>query len=48
MKRMVKAGPMMRRPEPSSGIGPRIQQWRMPFLSSIVVMVPVVTDFSFS
>jgi hypothetical protein len=48
MKRIVKAGPMMRRPEPSSGIGPCIQQRRMPFLSSTVVMVPVVTFFSLS
>ena len=35
-------------PEPSSGIGPCIQQRRMPFFSSIVVMVPVVTFFSLS
>ena len=27
---------------PENGIGPLIQQWRMPFFSSIVVMVAVV------
>ena len=48
IKRMVKAGPTMRRPLPDSGIGPCIQQRRMPFLSSMVVMVPVVTRRSVS
>ena len=42
-KRSVKAGPTMRRPvPPENGIGPLIQQCRMPFLSSMVVMVAVV------
>src|SRR2546421_6794645 len=43
-KRSVKAGPTMRLPVwPENGIAPLIQQWRMPCLSSIVVMVAVVT-----
>ena len=42
-KRSVKAGPTTRLPEKPNGIAPAIQQWRMPFFSSIVVMVPVVT-----
>ena len=42
-KRSVKAGPTMRLPvPPENGIGPLIQQRRMPFFSSIVVMVAVV------
>ena len=49
MKRMVNAGPTMRRPpSPPSGIGPCIQQRRMPFFSSMVVMVAVVTRRSVS
>ena len=40
-KRSVKAGPTSRSLF-CSGIGPFIQQRRMPFFSSIVVMVPVV------
>ncbi len=47
-KRSVKAGPTTRLPEKPSGIAPFIQAWRMPFFSSIVVMVPVVTFFSAS
>ena len=43
-KRKVKAGPTRRLPvSPENGIGPLIQQRRMPFFSSIVVMVAVVT-----
>src|SRR6202051_1902741 len=42
-KRNVKAGPIMRSPLGTSGFGPFIQQRRMPFLSSIVVIVAVVT-----
>ena len=43
-KRSVKAGPTRRLPvSPENGIGPLIQQRRMPFFSSIVVMVAVVT-----
>ncbi len=41
-KRSVKAGPTTRWPEKPNGIAPSIQQRRMPFLSRIVVMVPVV------
>jgi hypothetical protein len=41
-KRNVKAGPTMRS-APRSGLGPLIQQRRIPFFSSTVVMVPVVT-----
>ena len=41
-KRSVKAGPTRRRPS-TSGLGPSIQQRRMPFFSRIVVIVPVVT-----
>ena len=40
-KRSVKAGPTTRSPL-LKGIGPFIQQRRMPFFRSIVVMVPVV------
>jgi hypothetical protein len=42
-KRKVKAGPMMRSPLENSGFGPFIQQRRMPFFSSMVVIVAVVT-----
>src|SRR6185503_9936521 len=43
-KRNVKAGPINRLPAAAeNGIAPRIQQCRMPFLRSIVVMVAVVT-----
>ena len=42
-KRSVKAGPTMRSPLGTSGFGPFIQQRRMPFFSSIVVIVAVVT-----
>src|SRR5579862_3389110 len=42
-KRSVKAGPTIRSPPATSGFGPFIQQRRMPFLSSIVVIVAVVT-----
>ena len=42
-KRSVKAGPTSRLPPGTSGIAPFIQQCRMPFFSSIVVMVAVVT-----
>ncbi len=41
-KRSVKAGPTTRLPEKPNGMAPAIQAWRMPFFSSIVVMVPVV------
>ena len=41
--RNVKAGPTIRLPPGTSGIAPCIQVRRMPFFSSIVVMVPVVT-----
>ena len=42
-KRKVKAGPMMRSPLENSGFGPFIQQRLMPFFSSMVVIVAVVT-----
>jgi hypothetical protein len=43
-KRNVKAGPTSRLPAAAeNGIAPCIQQCRMPFFSSIVVMVAVVT-----
>src|SRR5579872_2658680 len=42
-KRNVNAGPTTRLPLKPNGIAPAIQEWRMPFFSSIVVMVPVVT-----
>src|SRR5262249_37188206 len=42
-KRNVKAGPTTRLPEKPKGIVPAIQERRMPFFRSIVVMVPVVT-----
>src|SRR6202011_5643116 len=42
-KRRVKAGPINRGPPGTSGFGPFIQQRLMPFLSSMVVMVAVVT-----
>src|SRR6185295_7053123 len=42
-KRSVKALPTSRCPPGTSGIAPLIQQCRMPFLSSMVVMVAVVT-----
>ncbi len=42
-KRSVKAGPTTRLPEKPKGMAPAIQAWRMPFFSSMVVMVPVVT-----
>src|SRR5688572_3499000 len=42
-KRSVKAGPTSRSPPSISGSAPLIQQCRMPFFSSIVVMVAVVT-----
>ena len=42
-KRSVKAGPISRSPPGTSGFGPFIQQRLMPFLSSMVVMVAVVT-----
>ncbi len=42
-KRSVKAGPTMRSPRATSGFGPFIQQRRMPFFNSIVVIVAVVT-----
>src|SRR5271169_1098322 len=42
-KRKVKAGPTMRPPLGTSGFGPFIQQRRMPFFRSIVVIVAVVT-----
>src|SRR5262249_16443741 len=47
-KRMGKAGPTSRLPPGGSGIGPFSQPFRIPFLSSIVVMVAVVTRLSFS
>ena len=42
-KRSVNASPTTRLPEKPNGIAPAIQQWRMPFFSNIVVIVPVVT-----
>jgi hypothetical protein len=42
-KRKVKAGPTMRSPVGVSGFGPFIQQRRIPFFRSIVVIVAVVT-----
>ena len=42
-KRSVKAGPTTRLPENPNGMAPAIQERRMPFFSSMVVMVPVVT-----
>src|SRR6202034_744059 len=42
-KRSVKAGPTTRAPPGTSGFGPLIQQRRIPFFSSIVVIVAVVT-----
>ncbi len=42
-KRNVKAGPTTRLPEKPNGMAPAIQEWRMPFFRSMVVMVPVVT-----
>src|SRR5262249_24979135 len=42
-KRSVKAGPTRRSPPGVSGFGPFIQHRRMPFLSSMVVIVAVVT-----
>ena len=42
-KRSVKAGPTTRLPEKPNGMAPAIQERRMPFFSSMVVMVPVVT-----
>ena len=47
-KRSVKAGPTRRAPPATSGFGPFIQQRRMPFFSSIVVMVAVVIARSVS
>ena len=47
-KRNVKAGPTTRLPEKPSGMAPAIQEWRMPFFSSMVVMVPVVMFLSAS
>jgi hypothetical protein len=41
--RRVKAGPTARLPEKPNGIAAFIHERRMPFFSSIVVMVPVVT-----
>src|SRR6187200_84490 len=41
-KRSVKAGPTTRLPEKPNGIAPAIQDRRIPFFSSIVVMVPLV------
>jgi hypothetical protein len=43
MKRSVKACPTTRSPPGTSGFGPFIQQRRMPFFSSIVVIVALVT-----
>jgi len=40
--RSVKAGPTTRTPPETSGCGPLIQQRRIPFFSSMVVMVAVV------
>src|ERR1022692_505102 len=42
-KRSVKAGPTTRFPEKPNGMAPAIQERRIPFFSSMVVMVPVVT-----
>ena len=42
-KRSVKARPTRRSPPGTSGFGPFIQHRLMPFLSSMVVMVAVVT-----
>ena len=39
----MNAGPTTRLPEKPNGIAPAIHEWRMPFFSNIVVMVPVVT-----
>jgi hypothetical protein len=47
-KRSVKAGPARRVPSAMSGFGPFIQQRRMPFFNSIVVMVAVVIARSVS
>src|SRR5450631_2246370 len=47
-KRSVKAGPTTRLPENPNGMAPAIQERRMPFFSSMVVMVPVVTLASVS
>jgi len=41
-KRSVNAGPTRRPPPGTSGCGPFIQQRRMPFFNSMVVMVAVV------
>ena len=41
--RRVKAGPISRSPPGTRGLGPFIQQRLMPFLSSMVLMVAVVT-----
>jgi hypothetical protein len=43
MKRSVKARPATRSPLGTSGFGPFIQQRRMPFFNSIVVIVALVT-----
>ena len=45
-KRIVKAGPTSRWPPGTSGFGPAIQHFRMPFFSSMVVMVAVVISRS--
>src|ERR1019366_3412977 len=42
-KRSVKARPTTRLPASPNGMAPAIQERRMPFFSSMVVMVPVVT-----
>ena len=47
-KRKREGGPDRRLPPGASGIGPLIQQRRMPFFSSIVVMVAVVISRSVS
>ena len=47
-KRSVKAGPTMRPPPGTSGRGPFIQQRRMPFFNSMVVIVAVVIARSVS
>src|ERR1022692_1414023 len=47
-KRSVKAGPTTRLPEKPNGMAPAIHERRMPFFSSMVVMVPVVTLASVS
>ena len=46
--RRVKAGPTRRLPVGASGFGPFIQHRRMPFFSSMVVMVAVVISRSVS